>query len=311
MSFTLRSTADIIGNIVPMLGFVPTNSIVLYLLRTGDTETAVVSIARIDADSPIAATTAAIRDLNLHRIGVNAVIIVAICERHDPHAGDLITHLNEAITDTGATVLRRLHTLQVHQPGQWTDIDSGDTGTTYDYRDSVAAADHVHQGHVITASREDIEREFELGDAAPPIAVTDHDLLVTTTFAHITQALAGLRHLTPTLAAQSGVVITLSKHLRDQMLALSCQEPHHGAELWTTIARQLRDEERIDALTLAAISHYAAGDAVRAGIALDAAQHTASDSDQPLGDLAQLLHAAIRAGISPQQIRDMIATITG
>jgi hypothetical protein len=309
MTFTLRSAADILGNITPMLGFVPTDSIVLYLLRTGGSETTVVSIARIDVDSPIAATTAAIRDLNLHRMGVDAVIIAAICERQDPHAADLITHLDQAVTDTGAIVLRRLQTTQLDQPGQWTDIDTGDTGATYDYRESAAAAEHVHQGYVITASRKDIEREFEPDDAAPPVAAGNHDLLVTTTFAHTTQALAGLRHITPTLAAQCGVVITLSKHLRDQMLALSCEDPREGADLWTTVARHLRNEERIEALTLAAFTHYAASDAVRAGIALDAAQRTASESRQPVGDLAQLLGAAIRAGISPQQVRDMIAII--
>lgn len=310
MSFTLRTAADILGNIAPMLGFVPTNSIVLYLLRKDDTETVIVSIARLDADSPISTTSAAIRDLNLPGMGVNAVIIVAICERHDRHAADLISSLNEAITDTGATVLRRLHTLQVEHPGQWTDIDTGDTGPTYGYRDSVAAATTVHQGRVITARREDIEHEFEPADPAPPVEVGNHAQLVTTTFTHISQALAGLRRITPTMAAYSGLIITASKHLRDQMLILSCEEPHLGAELWTTVARHLRGAARMEALTLAAITHYGAGDAVRAGIALDAARDTAIESHQPLGELTQLLHGAIRAGISPQQIRDMIANIT-
>jgi hypothetical protein len=310
MSIKLSTVADLLGTITPMLGFVPTDSIVVYLLRTRDTETVIVSIARIDADSPIDTTAATIRDLNLPAMGVNAVMIAAICEHNDPHAWDLISSLNEAITHAGATVLRRLHTAQVEHPGQWTDIDTGATGATYGYRDSITAASYVRQGRVITGRREHIEHEFEPADPAPPVEVGDHAQLVTNTFTHIAQALAGLRRITPTLAAHTGIVLTESKHLRDQLLILGSEEPHLGAELWTTIARHLRGPARIEALTLAAITHYAASDAVRAGIALDAARDTATESHSPLGELSQLVHGAIRSGISPQQMRDLLANIT-
>ena len=33
MTINLKTNADIVANIAPLLGFVPTNSIVIYLLR--------------------------------------------------------------------------------------------------------------------------------------------------------------------------------------------------------------------------------------------------------------------------------------
>jgi hypothetical protein len=310
MPIKLKTNADVVANIAPLLGFIPTNSIVLYLLNDADDELVIRAIGRLDAALPEATVEEAMADLRLDPDEVNAVILVAVCaEWLDHHAGELLDTINAAITGAGIRVLKRLHTRQVEHAGQWTDIDTGETGPTYPFRDSILTAEFVHRGHVITASRADLEREFDPTEAAPPIEVGDHAELVITTFSHISQALSGQRPITPTLAAQAGIVITEDKKLRDGLLAITGEQPREGARLWTTIAAMLRAAPRVEALVLASITHYAAGDAIRAGIALDAARHTAIESGCRFSQLAQLMHGAVRAGIPPEQIRDIIASI--
>jgi hypothetical protein len=158
----------------------------------------------------------------------------------------------------------------------------------------------VHGGRVITASRADLEHEFDITDAAPPIEVGDHADLVLNTFTHISEAVTGHRVITPTLAAQAGIVITESKKLRDQLLSITGEQPAQGARLWTTIAAMLRGTPRVEALVLASITHYAAGDAIRAGIALETARDTAIETGFRFAQLAQLIHGAVRAGIPPR-----------
>jgi hypothetical protein len=58
-----------------------------------------------------------------------------------------------------------------------------------------------------------------------------------------------------------------------------------------------------------AVSYCLLGDAIRAGIATDAALHEAEATHCPTPRLAVLLQAALRAGIPPQQIRRILADI--
>ncbi|MBY0290864.1 MAG: DUF4192 domain-containing protein [Mycobacteriaceae bacterium] len=310
MTINLKTNADIVANIAPLLGFVPTNSIVIYLLRDDDDELIIRAVGRLDAALPETTVQAAITDLRLDPDEVNATILVAVCaEWLDHHAGQLLDTISAAITGAGIRVLKRLHTRQVEHGGQWTDVDTGDSGPTYPFRDSIAAAESVHRGRVITASRADLEHEFNMTDAAPPIEVGDHGELVIATFTHIAEVMAGHREISPTLAAQAGIVITESKDLRDRLLSLTGEQPRQGARLWTTIAAMLRGAPRVEALVLAGINHYAAGDAIRAGIALEAARDTAIETGCRFSQLAQLMHGAVRAGIPPERIRDVIASV--
>jgi hypothetical protein len=308
MNLKLSNNADVVANIAPLLGFVPTNSIVMYMLHTVDGQTIVRSVARLDAALPTTIVAEAMTDLVLD--GVDAVILVAVCaEWLDHNAGELLDTISAAITGTGRTVLTRLHTRQVEHAGQWTDIDTGQSGPTYPYRDTIAAAETVHAGRAITASRAGIEHEFDVTDAAPPVEVGAHAELVITTFMHISEALAAQRQITPTLAAKTGIVITESKNLRDGLLAITAEQPHEGARLWTTIAAMLRGAPRIEALILAGVTYFAGDDAIRAGIALEVARETAIDTSCPFPELGQLLHGAVRAGLPPQRIRDLLANI--
>jgi hypothetical protein len=87
------------------------------------------------------------------------------------------------------------------------------------------------------------------------------------------------------------------------------EHPQAAAELWTHIGRRLRGQPRAEALTIAAVSYCLLGDAIRAGIATDAALDEAEATHCPTPRLAVLLQAALRAGIPPQQIRRILADI--
>lgn len=310
MTIRLKTNAEAVANIAPLLGFVPTNSIVIYLLHHDDDQLLIRSVGRLDAALPETTVQAAMEDLRLDPDQINAVILVAVCaEWLDHNAGELLDTISESMTGVGIRVLKRLHTRQVEHAGHWTDIDTGESGPTYAFRDSIVAADFVHRGHVISVSRADLEHEFNITDPAPPIEVGDHGELVITTFTHIAEVLRGQREITPTLAAQAGIVITESKDLRDRLLSLTGEQPREGARVWTRIAAMLRGTPRVEALVLASITHYAAGDAIRAGIALETARDTAIETGCRFSQLAQLMHGAVRAGIAPQQIRDIIASV--
>ena len=65
----------------------------------------------------------------------------------------------------------------------------------------------------------------------------------------------------------------------------------------------------MEALALAAACFYAGDDAVRTGIALDAAHGTAVAAGLPDTKLALLLDTAVQTAVPPAKIRQLFASI--
>jgi spore germination protein GerM len=63
MDLKLANNADVVANIAPLLGFVPTNSIVIYLLHYDNDQLLIRSVGRLDAALPETTVQAAIADL--------------------------------------------------------------------------------------------------------------------------------------------------------------------------------------------------------------------------------------------------------
>lgn len=306
MSHThLRCPADLIAAAPGLLGFVPTNSMVVYLLHDEPTKgIGVRCAARFD----ITVTTGQAADFptvcNLRPGRFAAAILLAICEqRHDSHARHLLDALRDGLQHSGIPVLRRLYARDVTEPGQWLDADTGDYGDTYPYTDSVLTAQLVHAGTQIRRSRSDIESEFSPLPPAPPAEVGSHGELVTSTAEEIAAVLNGKPITSPTLHTRAGIVITGHPALRDAMIGLAIDQPQAGSDLWTHIGRRLRGQPRAEALTVAAACLCLAGDTVRAGIALAAALEEADTTHTPQPGLAVLLTAVLQAGIEPARIR--------
>ena len=85
---------------------------------------------------------------------------------------------NFGLAGAGILVLRRIMTRDVTTEGQWYDPDTGATGPTYPYTDSLVTAHRVLGGDRISPARADIEAEFAPLPPAPPVALGDHGHLV-------------------------------------------------------------------------------------------------------------------------------------
>jgi methylmalonyl-CoA mutase N-terminal domain/subunit len=68
----------------------------------------------------------------------------------------------------------------------------------------------------------------------------------------------------------------------------------------------MRGQARLEAVTIAAAYAYMSGDSVRAGIAVDIATTEAEQAGLEEPMLAVLLNTALRRGVEPKKIREII-----
>jgi len=307
---SLRSNADIVAAAAGMVGFAPTDSVVAYLLRNDPEHGPLVRCAiRFDVTITREQATNFPRTCHLSAADNHAAILLAICDPNlDDHAGVILDALRDALETAGIPVIRRLLTRDITSSGEWVDRDTGERGPTYPYTDSLVTIHRVaHDGDRVSPSRRDIEREFDPTTPAPPLQVGDHGELVINTVEEIAQVLAGDRTASPHLATRAGIVITGHPALRDVMLQMALDHEQAATDLWTRIARQLRGRARCEALTIAAVCYCLINDAVRAGIALDAALDEAARLGVDPPRLATMLLDALQSGIHPSVVRRVVA----
>lgn len=306
----LRTPADIVAAAAGLLGFAPTNSIVAYMLHRDPNDGLLVRCAiRFDVTITTAQAENFPATCNLRPVDNHAAVLLAVCdERYNPHAVAVLDALRGALSTAGIPVVRRIMTHDVTTDGQWYDPDTGACGPTYPYTDSLVTAQRILAGDRVSNGRSEIEAEFAPIAPAPPVLIGDHGDLVVTTAEEISDALNG-HPISRTLPTRAGIIITADVAIRDAMIAAALEHTQAAAELWTHIGRRLRGQPRAEALTIAAVSHCLLGDAIRAGIAADAALDEAEATHCPTPRLAVLLQAALRAGIPPQQIRRILADI--
>ncbi|WP_204806031.1 DUF4192 domain-containing protein [Mycobacterium riyadhense] len=311
---TLRTEADIVAAAAALLGFAPTNSIVAYMLhRAPNTGDMVIRTAiRFDVTVSVEQAANFPTTVNLRPETSQAAVLLAVCDQpHEWHALTVLDALRVALHAAGIPVLRRIMTRDVTTEGQWYDPDSGATGPTYPYTDSLVTAHRVLGGDRVSPGRSDIEAEFAYLPPAPPMALGDHGELVIEVAQEIADALEG-QPINRSLPTRAGIAITADVAVRDGMIAAAARHTDTGAYLWTHIARRLRGQPRAEALTIAAACYCVLEDSVRAGIAADAALNEAQATQTPPPRLALMLLTALRSGIPPQQIsRAIIAATTG
>ena len=308
MTIKLGNAADIIAAATPMLGFAPTNSIVIYMIGT-DTEAGhIIKLAlRFDTAIPAHAVTDLPHKTNLTAEQYTGAVLLAVCDpEFDQHAEELLNTVRDTLAEAGIPTLRRLHTRDTTTEGTWIDLDTGLFGPTYPYTDSILTAQRVHDGTRISTSRDDIVAEFATTTPAPPVAMGHDAALVLETFHEIADVTAGDRHASATLATRAGIIITGHPALRDAMLHLLLDHERSATHLWTTIAAQLRGPARAEALTIAAAGYCLLRDSIRATIALDIAiaESTAAGHQPPA--LARLMLDALTAGLDPSIVRRII-----
>ncbi|OPX08361.1 DUF4192 domain-containing protein [Mycobacterium sp. AT1] len=314
MRINLTSNTDVVNLIPALLGFVPTNSIVAIVLDDHGDSFTVYCGARYDSDATldVAAQFADVLPLQDADGPHRPVLLVAVADvDHQRHASAHLDAVTHHVTARGATVVKRLHTPHLEAGHTWTDVDTGQTGTTADYRTSeVALQMAVEHGRTVEATRETIAAEFAPGDPAPEAEITDDTAdLVTQAILGVYAALNDPDGLTPQLVANAGHLITASVTHRDALLVVSTTRPEGGATVWTRMARQLRGPARIEALTIAAACFYVGHDTVRTSIALEAAHDTAVAAGLDDTNLVLLLDTAVQTAVPPTKIRQLFATI--
>jgi hypothetical protein len=236
-----------------------------------------------------------------------SVLLVAIDDSENKAlAGAHLDALQRHFTARGVAVIKRLHTTRIDAGHTWTDIDTGETGTTVDYRTSeIGLHMAVEHGRVVRNSRDDIAAEFAPTEQAPA-PETGNAEFVTQTIVGVSTAFEDPATLTPQLAANAGLLLT-EKTIRDALLIVSTERPESGAAVWTNLARQLRGQSRIEALALAAACFYCGGDTVRTSVALQAAHDTAVAVGQPDTNLVTLLDTAVQSALPPGKLRQFFA----
>lgn len=309
---TLRTEADIVAAAAALLGFAPTNSIVAYMLHRDPNGAHMAVRTAIRFDVTISPDQAARfpATVNLRPDTSHAAILLAVCDRpHQWHALTILDAMRVALRDAGIPVLRRIMTPDVSTQGQWYDPDSGATGPTYPYTDSLLTAHRVLGGDRVSTGRGEIEAEFSHLLPAPPLALGDHGDLVIQVAQEVADALEG-HPINRSLPTRAGTAITADVAVRDAMIAAAAQHTDTAAYLWTHIARRLRGQPRAEALTIAAACYCFLADTVRAGIAAQAAIDEAHTSQSTPPRLALMLLAVLRSGIPPENIQRAIIAAT-
>ncbi|WP_459960145.1 DUF4192 family protein, partial [Mycobacterium avium] len=303
-NITFSTEADIIAAAPAILGFAPTNSIVAYLLHRSPTAGGLQLRSTIRFDVAVSIEQAANfpATVNLRPETTHAALLLAVCdEPHEWHALNVLDTASGALRAAGIPVLRRLLTRDVTAEGQWYDPDSGATGPTYPYTESLVTAHRALSGQRVSTSRSEIEAEFSYLPPAPPMALADHGELVIQAAQDIADALEG-HPISRSLPTRAGIVITADVAVRNAMIAAAAEHTDTAAYLWTHIGRRLRGRPRAEALTIAAACYCFQGDRIRAGIAAHAALTEAESTQSPPPPLCLMLFTALNSDVSIEQL---------
>ena len=288
------TTPDLIAAIPGLIGFVPTESILLI----GITAEKVQIAARHDITG--AAEVADYITEVLHTNKIPTAIVVAITT--DDETGDAAVRvMSDALMARGIETDRRIVVARCDQPAPYRDLITGDTGTSSDYRDSPASVGRITDGDPVAHSRDELRAT--LATTEPAINTEGIELHPELAAKAIVSAIVHWPTEVPSeLSAQ--VAVMIRKHLvyRDALLRTAAYNPRTAAAVFTELSRPLRGRDWANVLTLAATCHYLSGNGAMTGIIFDHVTETTGG----LPSLAQLLDNALRAGVTPDKLRDVI-----
>lgn len=329
---TARDPGDVLAGVPVMLGFYPSDSLVLIrcVIRPGESTRVVGVAARHDLpiewdqllDAIARAAAIAIR----HDATAVLVLLIdsttdEVTSRSRDSRHDQVVHsLQSALTRRGITVDGAWATTQITAGSRWWSLLGPDrTGTVPDPQTSALATAYRRRGeHAIRPSRDHladqirvnpalVEQVREILSAPTTPAPTAADeatpeqrrALITSLIEHIDALATGAE---PTPAEYANAARTLRHHhVRDAMFGLPTTHRAHAAQqFWALLTRSLPDPDRAEAATLLTFSAYVNGDSALAYVAVEAALRV-----DPGHVTAGLLNVALRTGMAPGQIRSI------
>lgn len=316
----LRDPGDLIAAVPHLLGFHPSDSVVVLVVRDHDVT------MTLRADLPPAGVPHRLADRLIAPLagcrGADAVLVVIGGGSSDPPEDlphdAVVDELDDALHAADVPLLLAVWTRATAKGERWFDYhDVGTSGTVPDPSSTAFAAASAAEGHVTYASRAAmgdvltpdppgaLSRRSTLlnrlsADHPPPDDETvprrDRELI----HAEVLRAATRKRPLTDEEVAD--LAHALSNPLtRDASLAYCVGEHAGSAEvLWTELTRASPAPERAEPATLLAFSAYIRGNGTLALLALDRAEEANPDHR-----LTELLRAALHGGLPPTQIRHL------
>ena len=306
----LTTATDVLAAIPALLGFVPTDSVVMVALTERDGESPTLAfVARTDAVS--AAPIDRYRQATA-QAAVAAVIWIVVGTGPIAAAGlDQIDEAQRELDNLGIRSIRTLVAQSLDVGAEWFDTNGHESGLTEDPSLSDTSLTRMMNGHQMSSSRAAIEARYtedqavDMGEAYAAAREQGDEFAQTT----ITELAAAVRDFeTPNLdlAARIGLCATMDPSHRDALTGVVTINAAAATDAFTAVAAHLRGNYRVQILTLAGLAAYVNGDGVAAGIAFDAANSI--DVDPSRTTLLQLLDKSLQAGIKPEAIAEL-ATI--
>lgn len=150
---------ELIAGAPAFLKFVVSQSIVVYLFDASASTNRLHLVAAFGTDTTIEkAESWSVRN-NIAKEPCTGAIVIAVSddEQHDEYVRQLLDATQRSLQQAaGVRVHGRLLARNVTTAGQWLNIDTGETGPTYPWTDSVVVANAVYSGTVIYPSRGDM-----------------------------------------------------------------------------------------------------------------------------------------------------------
>jgi hypothetical protein len=315
-----RDLSALTAGIPHMIGFPPTNSLVLFTFSRSPMLTMATTI-RADLPDPqhIAGMTEhlVVAAERCEVVAMIAVVVGGTLEEHRP----LVDTLRKALEDKEITLIHASWVGRVLDGERWQCyLDPQCTDELPDPQASTWAAARAIAGNPMYRDREEmaaqlapdapesLARREELLDAHlrhPRHPYTEDDLA--TDLDLMTQMLT-VAEMSPELPSLNDrQIVRLARALshtevRDECIAAALSPTPEAAErLWLVLVRALPAPERAEPATLLAMSAYLRSASVLAALAIE----TALDAN-PAHDMALMLHAALTHPVPPDHFRELL-----
>lgn len=328
---TLTRVGAVIAAVPSLLGFTPSNSVVVIVL--GSTRPTVRLTMRIDVPDTrdITAVVSQLRAA-LAKHSADRIITVIVADT-EMTAGCAVLDLPSEAEGSAhpalphqafvAELCRMTHALGIGAHAVWVDRiecgrpwrcydDAHCTGVIPDPRCSPAAVSAAMAGTVLYGSREELaaqiaadpppilDRRAALLRQQQPMPTEDAIALIDDTVHHLSADPAGER-FDDDAFVQLAHALTCTA-VRDAAIAFALTEHAVAAErLWTLLTRATPRPQVTLPATLLSVSALLRGNGALANVALD----TALAAD-PNNGLAQLLRCAVDTGVSPDVVRQLL-----
>ncbi|MFB9902571.1 DUF4192 domain-containing protein [Allokutzneria oryzae] len=320
----LRDVADLVAGVPHLLGFHPTDSLVLICLAERDGGIHVGLALRVDLPPVRHQHTVAAQLLQpVIAHDATEVITVVVCQgspppwpAEPPHSG-LIAALDEVFATGRVQVRHAVWTESIEDGSAWRCYDEPDCGGTLpDPADNPFAAAAALLGNVTFASRDQMRAVL---DPDPPDALATRTALIDALldgsggvsppgFDSPADAVRALREAVTAVAERrldladediARFAMALADHrVRDACLAMVLGTQAEAAEnLWLRLTKGVPGPERAEPATLLAFTAYQRGDGALASMALEVAE----DADGA-HRLSRMLRVALDAGMPPEEL---------